>query len=232
MNTLGYCYSEIHQHNHAWELNLKGEEIARRQMKDYPLGRHLYAEIVAQANVNLMENLFDQGKVDAALDRMNDFKEESKSKDYDLFRHQWESRMNYLAAQICLSRNELAKANTITEEGIKTAQTLQSKKRQGSFLNVLGEIQVRRNKPDNAMAKLTDAIDHLKKVKNPRQLWQAHRTFASAYNKLGRRSEEQEHLGIAAKVIQNTANGLSDLDLREGFLNAEPIRQILTKAAS
>ncbi len=232
LNTLGYCYSEIHQHNLAWKLNLKGEEIARRQMRDYPLGRHLYAEIVAQANVNLMENLFDQGNVDAAWDRMNSFKEESKSKDYDLFRHQWESRMNYLAAQICLSRNELAQANTIAQEGIKTAQTLHSKKRQGSFLNVFGEIQIRRDKPDMAIANLTNAIDHLKIVRNPRQLWQAHRSLASAYKKLGRHSEEREYLGAAAQVIQNTANGLSDRGLRQGFLNAEPIREILSKAAN
>ncbi|MCK5196174.1 MAG: hypothetical protein KAQ71_20340, partial [Desulfobulbaceae bacterium] len=174
LNSLGYCYSEIHQYADAWSLNLKGEEVARRLMKEYPLGRHLYAEIAAQANVNLMENLFDQGKVDAAWDRMNSFKEESRSKDYDLFRHRWESRMNYLAAQILLFRNEISKADALVQEGIKTAQILNFKKREGGFLRLLGEIQIRRNEPENAITNLGEAISILEEVRNPRQLWQVH----------------------------------------------------------
>jgi len=230
LNSLAYCYSEIHQHAHAWRLNVRGEEVARRQMREYPLGRHLYGEIVAQANVNLMENLFDQGKVDAAWDRINSFKQESRSRDYDLFRHRWESRMNYLAAQILLFRNELGEADTLINQGIKTARTLQAKKREGGFLRLLGEIQIRRNEPENAIANLAEAIDVLHEVGNPRQLWQAQTSLASAYNKMGRRSEEQEYWGSAAQVIHNTAGGLSDRQLREGFLKAEPVREILSKA--
>jgi class 3 adenylate cyclase/tetratricopeptide (TPR) repeat protein len=232
LNSLGYCYSEIQQHADAWRLNLKGEEVARRQMREYPLGRHLYAEIVAQANVNLMENLFDQGKVDTAWDRMNVFKQESRSKEYDLFRQQWESRMNYLAAQIHLFRNEFYKADALIQEGIKTARTLNAKKREGGFLRLLGEIQTRRNKPENAVANLGETISILESVGNPRQLWQAHVSLASAYNKLGRYSEEREHWGAAAEIIQNTAKGLSDRELRAGFLEAKPIREIFSKAES
>jgi hypothetical protein len=49
---------------------------------------------------------------------------------------------------------------------------------------------------------------------------------------MGRRSEAQEQWGTAAEIIHNTATGLSDRELREGFLNAEPIQEILSKAAS
>ncbi len=232
LNSLGYCYSEIYQYADAWKLNLRGEEVARRLMKEYPLGRHLYAEIAAQANVNLMENLFDQGKVDEAWDRMNSFKDESRSKVYDLFRHRWESRMNYLAAQILLFRNELTEANALIEEGIRTARNLHFKKREGGFLRLIGEVHVRRSEPESAIAKLGESISVLEEVGNPRQLWQAHASLASAYNKLGRRSEEREHWGAAAQVILNTANGLSERQLREGLLKAEPIRGIFSKADS
>jgi tetratricopeptide (TPR) repeat protein len=201
-------------------------------MREYPLGRYIYAEIVSQANVNLMENLFHQGKVDVALDRMNAFKQESRSKDYDLFRQRWESRMNYLAAQILLFRNELAEAQALIEEGIKSAQILHFKKREGGFLRLLGELQVRRDEPENAIAKLGESISMLEEVGNPRQLWQAHASLASAYNKMGRHSEEQEQWGSATQIIHNTANGLSDRQLREGLLKAEPIREIFSKAES
>jgi len=231
-NSLGYCYGEVSLPKHAWKLNLKSEEIARRQMGKYPLGRNMYAEIWAQAAVNLMENLFDQGKVDAAWDRMESFKEESRSNDYDLMRYRWETRMNYLAAQILLFRNEHAKADALIQEGIKTARTQNTKKREGCFLRLLGEIQFSRDEVDNAINSVNEGILVLKEVGNPRQLWEAHASLASGLGKLGRTSDAREHWGTAAEIIQNTANGLSDRELREGFLEAKPIRDILSRAES
>jgi hypothetical protein len=48
---------------------------------------------------------------------------------------------------------------------------------------------------------------------------------------MGRRSEAKEQWGLASDIIQNTAEELSDRELREGFLNAQPIREIFSKAA-
>ncbi len=230
LNSLAYGYSEIYQYADAWSFNLRAEEIARRQMRDYPLGRHLYAEIVAQTSVNLMENLFDQGKADAAWDRMDAFKQESRCKDYDLFRHRWESRMNYLGAQILLFRADLDQAYAWVQEGITSARTLQFKKREGGFLRILGEIQIRRNEHHNAVRSLIEAIEIFGEVGNQRQLWQAHASLASAYEKMGRSSEATEHYGIAAEIINRVANALSTLPMKEGFFEAEPIRKILTRA--
>ena len=91
---------------------------------------------------------------------------------------------------------------------------------------------MRRNKSDNAISSMSEAILILKEVGNPRQLWEAHDSLASAYNKLRRESEAREHWGEAVEHIHKTANGLSDRNLREGFLNAKPIRGILAKAGS
>ena len=231
-NSLGYCYGEIHQHQHAWKRNLRSEEIARRQMEQYPLGRHLYAEFAAQASVNLMENLFDQGILDAAWDRMESFKEESRSKDYDLMRYRRKTRMDYLAARILLFRNEHAKADALIQEGIKTARIQNAKKREGCFLRLLGEIQFSRDEIDNAINSINEGILVLKEVGNPRQLWEAHASLATGLGKLGRTSDARQHWGTAAEIIQNTANGLLDRELREGFLEAKPIREILSKAES
>ena len=38
--------------------------------------------------------------------------------------------------------------------------------------------------------------------------------------------------GVAAIVIHKMANGLSDRQLREGFLGADPVREILSYAES
>ncbi len=101
---------------------------------------------------------------------------------------------------------------------------------EGGFLRLLGEVRFRRNELDHAIDNLNEAILILKEVGNPRKLWQAHASLASAFSKLGGLSEAREQWGAAAEVIRGVANGLSDYELREGFLKARPIREILLKA--
>jgi len=229
-NCLGYCHSEIHQPELAWSLNLKSEEVARRLMEQHPMGTRQWAEIISHASVNLMENLFDQGKPHEAWVRMKAFEKESKSQDFDMARPYVELRMNYLAAQILLQRNEVDHAKTIIEDNLKRARQKQVKKRVGGFLRLLGEVQMRQGETDSAIAHLNEAIITLKELGNPRQLWQAHASLASGYDKMDRPNEAKDQWGAAGAVIQGLANGLSDKELRQGFLQAEPIRAILSKA--
>ena len=171
------------------------------------------------------------GKIDEALSLLESFKEESRSEVYDMFRHQWESRMNYLLAQILLDRGDLGNAAAVIEENLREVRQTHSKKREGGFLRLLGEVQIRGGESDSAISNLSEAITILKEVGNPRQLWQAHNSLASAFDHLGRPAEAREQWGAAAATIQGLADGLSDTDLREGFLNAKPIREILSKGA-
>ncbi len=89
---------------------------------------------------------------------------------------------------------------------------------------------MKRRQADNAIANLGEAVRILKEVGNPRQLWQAHDSLASAFDQIGRTSEAKEQWGESASVIQKTANDLLDSEPRSGFLNAHPIREILAKA--
>jgi class 3 adenylate cyclase/tetratricopeptide (TPR) repeat protein len=229
-NGLGYCYREIHHSERAWSVNLRSEEIARQQMEQYPTGRSTTGEVVAQASVNLMEDLFDQGNLEQASHRMKSFKEESKSDDYDRARDRWEVRMDYLAAQIFLLRGDFDAAEALIQKNLKITHADHSRKMEGSFLRLLGEVQLRNNQGDNTIANLNQAILILKEVRNPRKLWQAHASLGSAFRQLGRLGEAREQWGAAAEIIRKTANGLSARELREGFLTAEPIRKILSKA--
>jgi tetratricopeptide (TPR) repeat protein len=227
-NCLGYCYGEIHNIERAWALNQKGEEIARRLLIKYPMARHQNAEMLAQSHINLMENYFDQGNLDEAWNRIQSFRVEAKNEDFNWFRHQWESRMNYLAAQILLFRNDTAQADSIIQENLKLAKDKLMKKRQGSFLRLAGELLLKQNEFENALKYLRKSIHILEEVGNPRQLWQAYASLASAFHNAGRSSEARENWGLAADLINNTADRLSDNELKSGFLNADPIKKVFS----
>lgn len=227
-NCLGYCYGEVHNIERAAALNKKGEEIARSLLIKYPMGRHQYAEMLAQSRINLMENYFDQGNLGEAWNGIQALKVEAKSEDFNWFRHQWESRMNYLAAQILLIRNDTAQADTIIQENLKLAKNKLLKKRQGCFLRLAGELLLKQNEFENAHNYLRKSIHLLEEVGNPRQLWQAYASLASAFHNAGRSSEARENWSLAAHLVNNTANRLSDNELKSGFLNADPIKSILS----
>jgi class 3 adenylate cyclase/tetratricopeptide (TPR) repeat protein len=231
-NSLGYCYSEIHHPEEAWKWNLKSEEIARKLMEQYPMGGLIPGEIVAQANVNLMENLFDQGKTEEVWKRIKSFEEESKSPDYNRARDRWEARLDFLASLILLEHEKVDEAEARITKNLEISRREHTKKIEGRFLKLLGEVQMKRNELDRAISSISQAIMILKEVGNPRQLWEGHASLALAYEKLRRESEAREQWGAAAEVIQKTANGLSDRELREGLLIAKPIRDILARAGS
>jgi tetratricopeptide (TPR) repeat protein len=230
-NCLGYCYSEIHDPRQAWNWNVRSEEMARQLMSQYPMGRQMAAEVVAQASVNLMENLFDQGNPDAAWDRIKSFESESRGDDFARLRDLWYGRMDYLASQILLQRENVGQAEPIITKNLEKSRTEHRRKNEGRFLRLLGEVQMKRNEFDHAISSMSKAILILKEVENPRQLWQTHASLASVYDKLRRGSEARQQWGAAAEVIRKIAGGLSDRKLREGFLSANPIRDILTKAS-
>ena len=229
-NCLGYCYSELYLHHRAWEYNVRGEELARRLLrKSIMWGLH-HAEITAQATVNTMEDLFGQGEIDKAWNRLKSFEQESRDKIYGAARYQWESRMNYLAARILLRRNEVDGAESVIRETLETVRRTQSKKREGSLLRLLGKASLKRMKFEDAFGQMAQSIALLKEVGNPRQLWESHASLGHAFDQAGRSGDAREQWGAAAEIIHNTANGLTDRDLREGFLNAKSIREILSKA--
>ena len=196
------------------------------------MGRQLAAEIVANGKVNMMENLFDQGNMEEVWDRITSFEEESKSADWNEGRFRWEDRLDFLTALILLERGNVDQAGVRITKNLEISRREHMKKIEGRFLWLLGEVQMKRNESGNSIRSLSEAILMLKEVGNPRQLWQAHASLATVYGKLGRGAEAREQWGAAAEAIHKTANGLSGPELREGFLSAKPIREILANVGS
>jgi class 3 adenylate cyclase/tetratricopeptide (TPR) repeat protein len=228
-NCLGYCFMEIQQIEKAKALNSRSRELGRELMEGYPSGRLFAGEIVAHAEVNLMENLFDLGDPDGAWELMKSFEQESRGGDFTRSRDRWGSRMEALAATILLDRGDTAQAEPIVLKNLEMAKREQVKKYEGRFLRLLGEVQMRRGEVDQARASLGEAIRILGEVGNPRQLWQAHGSLASAYERMGRNSEAREQWSNAAGIIRKVDSGLADRQLGQDFLKARQIREILAK---
>ena len=83
---------------------------------------------------------------------------------------------------------------------------------------------------DLAEAKLLAGLAKLEEVGNPKQIWMTHVALARLYEKMGRPDLERERWQAAHSIIASTANGLQDERLRDTFVNAAPIREIMEHA--
>jgi class 3 adenylate cyclase/tetratricopeptide (TPR) repeat protein len=230
-NCLGFCYSEICLPEKAWELNRKSESISGEEMRKFEFGRRQHAEAYAQARVNLMENLFDQGMIDRAWDLLDPFKVQTKSADFDMGRIHQETRLGYLEGRLLIQKGELDQAEKLIMTFLESSEKKGLTKRLGGFLRLLGEVQMKRREPGKAIETLNKSVEILKKVGNHRQLWTAHTSLASAYERKGKGSEAREQWQVAKGTAEGTAQGIEDETLKKDFLDTEPIREIFTNAA-
>ncbi|MBI4763452.1 MAG: AAA family ATPase [Deltaproteobacteria bacterium] len=229
-NCLGFCYSEICLPERAWGFNLKAESISGEEMRKFEYGRRQHAEAYAQSQVNLMENLFDQGQADKAWNLLDPFKVQTKSTDFDMGRIHREARLGYLEARMLIQRGDLDQAEKLTQAFMERSEEKGMNKRFGGFLRLWGEIRMKRGEAEKAVETLHRSAETLKKVGNRRQIWTAHTSLASAYRLFGRGSEEREQWHMAKFTAEAMTEGIHDNNLKKAFLNTDPIQEIYLNA--
>ncbi len=228
-NSMGYCLGEIYNYEKASFYNQKGVAVSKKLMEQFPVVVNQFADLLDQSHVNLIENTYEQGDLVNALRMIKGFEQESKSEVYHYIRHQRETRMNYLLAKIMIGKDEIDKAEIIINRNLIFTAEGRMKKREGGLLHLAGKIQMLRNDLEKAVEILQNSITILEKVGNPKLLWEAYSSLANAYKKLWRKSDSNEAWGAAKKWINVVGDGLSDVELKNGFLNSSQIKAILSK---
>jgi class 3 adenylate cyclase/tetratricopeptide (TPR) repeat protein len=228
-NCLGWAHAELYDFEKAFRFYSKALENAINLRKS-PAIRFSALEMQAQSEVCLMENKLESGKVDDAWEHMMRFEKESAHSDYDIVRDVWETRMKDLKASILLSRGNLEGAEELAREYLDTSTKREFKKKLGRAERLFGKILTSRGAHDLAEAKLMDGLAKLEEVGNPKQIWITHAALARLYEKMKRPDLERERWQAAASIIASTAEGVQDERLRDTFINAVPIREIMEHA--
>jgi hypothetical protein len=94
----------------------------------------------------------------------------------------------------------------------------------------MGEVLTKRGGHDAAEEKLKSALENLEKVGNPKQLWITHTSLAQLYEKMERTDLEREQWQAARAIVESTADGLKDEELRTTFISAAPVQEIMERA--
>jgi len=228
-NGQGWTYSEVYDLQKAFYLNNRSFENATSLRKS-PAMLYSASEMQAMAEVNLMENKFEMEKIDDAWEHITRFEKVSIDPAYDIHRDRWSTRMKNLKGSILMNRGDLDGAEELARECLEVAKKRGIKKYVGKAERLLGQTLTARGAYDQAEAKLRAALAELEKVQNPKQLWITHTALARLYEKMKRSDLEREEWQAATAIVESTAEGLKEEGLRETFMNAALIREIMEHA--
>jgi tetratricopeptide (TPR) repeat protein len=229
-NSLGWAHSEIYDLNNAFKFNNRALDSVVTLEKS-PAMLFSTSEMHAMSEVNLMENEFEMGKLDQAWAHINRFEEISASSNYDYLRMRWSARMKDLKGRILLRRGELDGAEKIAQQCLATALNRRFKKYVGRAERLLGRTLTARGAFDQAEGHLRTALIKLEEVSNPKQIWLTRTALARLYDKMNRSDLEREQWQAARVMIESTADGLHDEQLRKNFSIAAPVREIIERAS-
>jgi hypothetical protein len=89
----------------------------------------------------------------------------------------------------------------------------------------------RRKGLEAAARRLSQALTELGRSPAPLESWRAGRVLGLVYRSLGNEAKARETHAAAASDVRTIADGIADADLREGFLAAAPVRDVLETVA-
>jgi tetratricopeptide (TPR) repeat protein len=228
-NGLGWAHAEIYDLQRAFQLNRRSLEHAVGLQKSRAI-LFSVSEMQAMTEVNLIENLAEMGELDQAWEHIGRFETTSADPAYDMLRHRWTSRMNEVKAAILIARHQLDGAQALAEQILHVAKGWAMKKYVGKGERLLGQAMTRRCAYDRAEIHLQTALKKHGEVGNPKQLWSTHTALAELYEERKRPDQVREQWQAAAAIVRSTADGLEDEGLRETFLAAAPVFEILKHA--
>ncbi len=95
-----------------------------------------------------------------------------------------------------------------------------------------GAIFAAREKPEEAQEEFRKALKIAEDLGNPTQLWRTHQALGNLYAKMGKgkAGQAKTRYRAALKIVRDIAGGLTDPELKEGFLQSDPIREVFAQA--
>lgn len=134
--------------------------------------------------------------------------------------------------ELWLQKGDLSKAQFYQDQVIDHGWTAKFpyKKYQVRSARLQGNIYAAQGKLDEAQSELQQALKLAEQLGNPSQLWKTCQALGNLFFKQGNTDQASTEYLNALKIVQSIAEELTDPELKEGFLQSEPIREVFAQA--
>ncbi len=221
VNTIGWVYGELQDHQQAMEWNGRGVEAAVEANLPDP-------ECESNARLNLGDNLLALGRPDEAdeqFQRVEQVVRNPRPQDrWMLWRYSQHLFHSY--GELWLVRGDYDKALACADECLALAEQSDSRKNIVKGCRLRGQVFLAQGKLPEAEKELATALEIAQQVGNPPQLWKTQAALGNLRKAQGRPDDALQAYRDAIAVIEGVAARLSDGSLRDTFLNSDHVQGI------
>ncbi len=215
-NCIGWIHRELQDFEHALQYDQQGLEVGRE---------HHVLEAEANSLINLGIDFDHTGKSAETLSRFHEA--ESIFERDAWFRWRYNIRLQAGACEHWLAQGDLDRADEYARRLLEVATRYQARKYVAVAHKLMGETAIARGDLATAEAELKIAVESLRQHPAPLVAWKAYATLGGMYSKSGNAAAAREAFTRSAAVIKRIASGIDDERLRETFLNAPTVSEVL-----
>jgi tetratricopeptide (TPR) repeat protein len=228
-NSLGWVYHELCLFDKAIEYNNLSLDSIKEMLG--PRTSNLF-EIESQTRVNLGENYLMKGELQQALEYYEIVYQNVHKPEYFFARWRWKPRCLLGMGELWLHQEDVSKAQAYLDEVVEHGWThkFPYKKYQMRSGRLQGNIFSAQGKFDEAQIVLQQTLKRAERLGNPTQLWKTCQAVGNLYHNHDHAGESIRYYLKALGVVQNMAAGLSESELKEGFLQSAPIQELFAQA--
>jgi class 3 adenylate cyclase/tetratricopeptide (TPR) repeat protein len=222
VNTVGWVFGELEDHEQALEWNRSGVELAG-SIPGLP-----DPEIEMNARLNLGDNLIALGRPDEAEEQFQAVETVVRNPTPAQRWVLWRYSLHFFASygELWLRRHDGEKAFAYANECLELAEETSSRKYVVKARRLRGQALMAQGRLDDAEQELFAALEVAIELRNPPQLWKTHAAVGDLRRAQGRTEEARRAYGEALSVIEALAAGLTDERQRKTFRRSEPVERV------
>jgi len=226
LNTVGWIYMELQDHETAMEWNSRGLDVALSINAPDP-------EVEFNARLNLADSLVALGRLEDAEEQLQPvervYRNPQPPERFMLWRYS--QHLFHTYGEIWLRRGDAERALDYAGECLMLAEQSESRKNIVKGRRLRGEALMAQGKLEAAGQEVEIALGVAKEVGNPPQLWKTYVTLGDLRKAQGELGEARKAYREAYSVIEGVADGLTDEALRGTFLKSPHVQGIREAAA-
>ena len=221
LNTLGWIYGELQDHQRAMEWNTQSVEMAREMNAPEP-------EVENNARLNLGDNLLALGRREEAEEQFQKVEQVVRNPQPQEQHNLWRYSQHFFHSygELWLARGDFDKALAFADECLVIAEQSNSRKNIIKGWRLQGQAYCAQGKLAEAEAVLQKALVFAKEIGNPPQLWKTYQALGELYEQQGATAQARSAYASAIEAIDGVADRLQDQDLKRTFLAAKPVQGI------
>ena len=215
-NILGGVHLELFDLDEAIQLNLEGDEVARKVWPwPEPRGHSLLK--VGLAHLQRGEH----GLAEEFFRRAWALLEEDS-----WYRWRWHIPLLHARGELALAEGRLEEAWSFAAQSLEMSTQTDSRKHVARAQRLQGEILAASGRLDDAARALDASVRLAESLQTPREIWLGKAALGKVLARLGREPEAETHFLQATQTIEAISAKLTLPDLRRSFLGAEPVVDI------